>query len=179
MAKHFPNSSGKKITADIVKKIRDNGVRSPLEVNAKLKIEETKEGANETTYKQIIGSLRFLCNSRPDSMFSVSLLSRFMGNPKKSHMMTVKRILRYIKGIANYEILFPYGLREDELKFVCYVDSDYGGDQVERKSTSGNIFFLNKAHISRSSKKQFLIKLQSRVHYRMLCSVKECGYVNC
>ncbi|XP_047168303.1 secreted RxLR effector protein 161-like [Vigna umbellata] len=84
-----------------------------------------------------------------------------MGNPKKNHMLAAKRILRYIKGTTNYGILFPYGLREDELKFIGYADSDYGGDHVERKNTSGNIFFLNKAPISWSSKKQFVVALSS------------------
>ncbi|XP_052735487.1 secreted RxLR effector protein 161-like [Vigna angularis] len=138
-----------------------NDVRSPLEVNAKLKLDETEEGVNETIFKHVIGSLRFLCNSRPDLMFSVGLLSRFMGNPKKSHMLAAKKILRYVKGTTNYGILFPYGLREDELKFVGYADSDYGEDLVERKSTSGNIFFFNKAPVSWSSRKHNVVALSS------------------
>ncbi|XP_052734060.1 secreted RxLR effector protein 161-like [Vigna angularis] len=84
-----------------------------------------------------------------------------MGNPKKSHMLAAKRILRYIKGTANYGFLFPYGLREDELKFIGYADFDYGANHVERKSTSRNIFFLNEAPISWCSKKQSVVALSS------------------
>lgn len=39
-----------------------NDVRSPLEMNVKLKKDEAEEGVNETAYKQIVGSLRFLCS---------------------------------------------------------------------------------------------------------------------
>ncbi|XP_047156314.1 uncharacterized mitochondrial protein AtMg00810-like [Vigna umbellata] len=115
------------------KMIKCNDARSPLEVNIKLRIDETEEGVNEKTYKQIVRSLRFLCNSRPNLMFSVGLISRFMGNPKKSHMSAAKRVLRYIKGTTSYGILFPYGMEKNELKLVGYADSDYG-DQVERKT---------------------------------------------
>lgn len=46
------------------KMVTCNDVTGPLEVNAKLKIDEIEEGANGTVFKQVIGSLRFLCNSR-------------------------------------------------------------------------------------------------------------------
>lgn len=54
-----------------------------------------------------------------------------------------------------------YGMKKDELRLVSYADSDFDGDQVKRKSTSGNIFFLYKAPISWCSKKQFVIALSS------------------
>ncbi|XP_052735515.1 secreted RxLR effector protein 161-like [Vigna angularis] len=138
-----------------------NDVRSPLEVNVKLREYEAEEKVNEIAYKQIVGSLRFLSNSRPYLMFSIGLISRFMSNPKKIHMLVVKRILRYIKGTANHGSMFPYGMQKNELKLMSYADSDYDGDQVERKSTSGHIFFQNEAPISWCSKKQFVVALSS------------------
>ncbi|XP_047158697.1 uncharacterized mitochondrial protein AtMg00810-like [Vigna umbellata] len=143
------------------KMVQCNDVKNPLEINAKLKLDEDKESVDGTAYKQLVGSLRFLCNSKPDLMFGVGLISRFMSNPKISHMAAAKRILRYVKGTADYGILFPYGTKEEELKLVGYTDSDFGGDQIERKSTSGNIYFINRAPISWSSKKQTVITLSS------------------
>jgi len=32
-------------------------------------------------YKQLIGSLRYICNSKPDINYGVGLVSRFMTNP--------------------------------------------------------------------------------------------------
>ena len=64
---------------------------------------------NETKFKRIVGSLRYLCNSRTYLAYSVGLISRFMSNPKKSHMLATKRLLRYIQGTTDYGILFPIG----------------------------------------------------------------------
>ncbi|XP_047160358.1 secreted RxLR effector protein 161-like [Vigna umbellata] len=171
----------KKYVKDLLERFKMtccNDARSPLEVNVKLKIDEDEEGVNETDYRQLVGSLRFLCSSKPYLMFGVGLISRFMCKPKKSHMTAAKCMLRYIKRTSDYGILFPYGMKQEELRLVGYTDSDFGGDQVERKSTSGNIFFLNKAPISWSSKKQTVIALSScEAEYIAGCvaAVKGCG----
>lgn len=71
----------------------------------------------------------------------------------------VKRILRYIKVTSDYGILFPYGSQSTCLKLTGFYDSDYGGDTLERKSTSVFIYFMNGAPVSWSSKKQSIVAL--------------------
>ncbi|XP_047171995.1 secreted RxLR effector protein 161-like [Vigna umbellata] len=130
----------------------------------KLIKDETKEDVEETMFKQIVGSLCFLCNSRPDLSFSASLVSRFMNNPKKSHMLATKRLLRYVKGIVDFGILFqPRRQKADVegLELVGFTDSDHGGDCVERKNMSSYIFMLNGSLISWCSKKQPMVALSS------------------
>lgn len=68
-------------------------------------------------------------------------------------MDSAKCILRYIKGTSDYGILFPYGSQKNCLELTGFCDSDYGGDTVERKNTSGFIYFMNGALASWSSKK--------------------------
>ncbi|XP_052734176.1 secreted RxLR effector protein 161-like [Vigna angularis] len=114
-----------------------NAVKSPLEVNVKLMNDDAEETVNETL---------------PDLAFYVGVTSRFMNQPRRSHLLAVKRIIRYIKGTLNTGILFPYERKKRELELIGFCDSDYGGDMVERKSTSGYIFFLNEAPISWCSK---------------------------
>ena len=46
----------------------------------------------------MIGSLFYLMVSRPDIMFSVCLYAIFQSYPKDSHLITIKRIIRYLKG---------------------------------------------------------------------------------
>lgn len=58
---------------------------------------------------------------------------------RKSHWLVIKRILRYIKGTINLGLFYPYG---KDTKLVGYSDSDWGGDQDERKSTIGYVFYL-------------------------------------
>lgn len=76
----------------------------------KLKLDAASDDDEEVDlilFKQLIGYLRYLCNSRPNIAFSIGLVSRYMLEPRKSHLMVAKRILRYIKGTLEYGVLFP------------------------------------------------------------------------
>lgn len=91
----------KKYAQDILKRFKMNKCNAaarPLEIRAKLRKETNDEFLSVTFYKQIIGSLRYLCNTRPYICQSVGLLSRFMDKPQEWHFIAVKRMLRYIKG---------------------------------------------------------------------------------
>ncbi|KAK3040897.1 hypothetical protein RJ639_027892 [Escallonia herrerae] len=60
------------------------------------------------TPMSLVGSLRYLTCTRPDILFSVGLVSRFMEAPSSIHMKAAKRILRYLKGnlsSKNYLVL--------------------------------------------------------------------------
>lgn len=70
---------------------------SSVEPNLKLEKngEENKVYAN--LFKQIDGSLSYVCNNRPDIGFLVWLVSKYMSEPKVSHMKVARRILRHMK----------------------------------------------------------------------------------
>jgi hypothetical protein len=51
---------------------------------------------DQKVYRSIIGSLLYLCTSRPDIMLSVCMCARFQATPRECHMRAVKRILRYL-----------------------------------------------------------------------------------
>ncbi|KAG2375880.1 Retrovirus-related Pol polyprotein from transposon TNT 1-94 Protease [Vigna angularis] len=125
-----------------------NITRSPMEVNLKLMKDDSEKDADETKFKQIIGSIRFICNSRPDLAFCVGVISRFMSKPKESHMQATKRVLWYIKGSMDCGVLFPTRRKKTVEEITGYIYSDYGGDPIERKSASGYIFMLNYAPVS-------------------------------
>ncbi|WVY95960.1 hypothetical protein V8G54_028111 [Vigna mungo] len=154
----------RKYVKDILSKFmmdKCNEAETPLEVGKKLRINAEEEGVDGTRYKQLVGSLRFLCNNHPYIMFGVGLLSRFMSNPKKSHMTAAKRMMRYIKGTEDLGIMFQLGQKCEGLKLVGYSYADFGGDEDDKKSTSGSIFFIHGALVSWSSKKQNVIALSS------------------
>jgi hypothetical protein len=44
----------------------------------------------------MIGSLLYLCASRPDIMLSVCMCARFQADPKEVHLRAMKRIMRYL-----------------------------------------------------------------------------------
>ncbi|KZV33170.1 hypothetical protein F511_18186 [Dorcoceras hygrometricum] len=81
-------------------------VNTPMQFGTKLsRMKQVgEEEVDPTTFKSLVGSLRYLTCTRPDILFAVGIVSRFMENPIESHMMAAKRILRYIKGTVNYGI---------------------------------------------------------------------------
>ena len=117
-----------------------NAIQTPMEVHLKLQRENQGKLVNSTNFRSLIGSLRYLMNTRPDITFCVSYLSRFMDKPSSEHLAAAKRILRYLKGTVNFGVSYKKGDRN--MKITGFSDSDFAGDINDRKSTSGQIFFL-------------------------------------
>jgi hypothetical protein len=78
-------------------------------------------------------------------MFSVCMCARFQANPKEFHLVAVKRILRYLVHTSNLGLWYPKGSKFDLLR---YLDSDYAGCKVDRKSTSRTCQFLGQSLVS-------------------------------
>jgi hypothetical protein len=106
---------------------------------------------DQKAYRSMIGSLLYLCASRPDIMLSISICARFQSDPKECHLVSVKRILRYLVSTPCFRIWYPKGSTFD---LIGYSDSNYVGCKVDRKNTSGTCQFLGRSLVSWSSKKQ-------------------------
>ncbi|GKF06808.1 hypothetical protein Tco_0037476 [Tanacetum coccineum] len=126
--------------------------------DTKLMKDEECESIDSTKYRGMIGSLLYLMASRPDIMFSVCLCACFQEAPKTSHLEAVKRIFRYIKGITHLGLWYPKGT---DIETIVYVDSDYAGDYVNRKSTSGIYMFIGCCLTSWFSKKQTALSIST------------------
>ena len=135
-----------------------NSVHNPVVPSFKLTKDEEGVEVDTTVYKQMVGSLMYLTATRPDLMFIVSLISRYMERPTESHLLAAKRALRYIKGTVILGLFYKKGGSEE---LVGYTDSDYAGDQDDRKSTSGYVFLMSSGAISWSSKKQPVVTLST------------------
>ncbi|KAD3337417.1 hypothetical protein E3N88_32937 [Mikania micrantha] len=62
-----------------------NPAKCPMEPGVKLSKDEDDTQVDATLYKRIVGSLRYLINTRPDLAYSVGIVSRYMENPS-SHI---------------------------------------------------------------------------------------------
>jgi hypothetical protein len=78
-------------------------------------------------YCSMIGSLLYLCASRPDIMLSVCMCTRFQANPKECHLVAIKIILRYLVHTPNLGLWYPKGSKFD---LLGYSDSNYAGCKV-------------------------------------------------
>ncbi|XP_022865973.1 uncharacterized protein LOC111385792 [Olea europaea var. sylvestris] len=125
-----------------------------------LKLDKDDQGTSVdiTKYRGMIESLLYLIASRPDIMFSVCLCARFQSNPKESHLSAVKRIFCYLSGARTLGLWYPKGTHID---LINYLDADWAGCNVDRKSTSENYHFLGFTLVSWSSKKQNSVALST------------------
>jgi hypothetical protein len=106
----------------------------------------------------MIGSLLYLCASRPDIMLSVCMCARFQTDPKVVHLRAVKRIMRYLVYTPKFGLWYPKGSTFD---LIGYFDVDWVGCKIDRKSTSGTCQFLGRSLVSWASKKQNSVALST------------------
>ena len=81
---------------------------APTLVITGLRLIKDDEGSivDPMLFKRLVGSLMYLTAIRPEIMYGVSLISRFMESPKDSHWQASKRILRYVSGTKNLGIMY-------------------------------------------------------------------------
>ena len=78
-----------------------NPCQVPTATRLKLSKRSTELLVDATSYRSIVGSLRYLVNTRPDLAFSVGYVSRFLEEPRKDHLVVVKQILCYVVGTKS------------------------------------------------------------------------------
>ncbi|GKD41824.1 putative ribonuclease H-like domain-containing protein [Tanacetum coccineum] len=126
-----------KYVTEILKKFGFTDVKTastPMETQKLLLKDENDEEVDVHLYRSMIGSLLYITSLIPDIMFAVCACARYQVNPKVSHLHAVKRIFRYLKGQPKLGLWYPKDLPFDS---VAYIDSDYAGASLDRKSTTG------------------------------------------
>ncbi|KAI3758716.1 hypothetical protein L6452_06287 [Arctium lappa] len=124
---------------------------TPMETHKQITADLEWEDMDVHLFRSMIGSLIYLTASRPDIMFPVCVCARFQVRPKQSHYQAVKRIFRYLKGQPRLGLWYPH---DSSFDLLAYSDSDLGGANLDRKSTSGGCQFLGARLVSWQCKKQ-------------------------
>jgi hypothetical protein len=143
-----------KYTVEILKRfdmLECKSMNTPMEAKLKLLVNTSSNLIDATLYRQIIGSLMYLTNTRPDIYFAMNTLSQFLVEPRRVHLMVAKHVMRYLKGTVDYGLSYD-GDRDFTLS--GYTDADWAGSVADKKSTSGCCFSLGSAMISWQSRKQ-------------------------
>jgi hypothetical protein len=78
--------------------------KTHIPVDANLGVDEGGRSTDIHQYRTMIDSLLYLTASRPDIIFSICLCARYQANPKESHLVALKRILRYVKCTLNLRL---------------------------------------------------------------------------
>jgi hypothetical protein len=150
-----------KYTHDLLKKFgmdKVKPIKTPMGTNDHLDLDMGGKPVDQKLYHSMIGSLLYLCASRPDIMLSVCMCIRFQATPKEYHLRVVKRIMRYLVLTPYLGLWYPKGAH---FKLIGYSDADYAGCKVDRKSTSGTCQFLGRSLVCWSSKKQNSVALST------------------
>ncbi|XP_051221295.1 secreted RxLR effector protein 161-like [Lolium perenne] len=137
-----------------------NPCQTPMENRLKLSKNDDSDAVDPTEYRSIVGSLRYLVNTRPDIGFAVGLVSRYMEAPTSQHMAAVKHIIRYVSGTTSHGCRYERN-GSSALKLVGYTDSDHAGNEDDRKNTTGMVFFLGSSCVTWASQKQKTVALSS------------------
>nr|GEV89922.1 uncharacterized mitochondrial protein AtMg00810-like [Tanacetum cinerariifolium] len=143
-----------KYIKEMLKKFRlEDSKQTKTRMSTKIKLTKDDEAdfVDNTKYRDMIGSLLYLTESRSDIMFSVCLCARFQENPKTTHLEVVKCIFRYIRGTTHLGLWYP---KETGIETIVYADSDHASNHIDRKSTSGVCMFMRCCLTSWFSKKQ-------------------------
>jgi hypothetical protein len=129
-----------------------NSCQVPMQPKLKLKKESELLRVDATEYRSLVGSLRYLVNTRPDLAYSVGYVSRFMEDPHENHLAAVKQILRFVADSSDIGVFYPRR-SGDRAELRGYSDSDLVGDLDSRKSTIGVMFFFGRSPASWQSTK--------------------------
>lgn len=152
-----------------------NAVSTPMDTNVKLTSEPTEE-EQKLPYRELVGCLTYLAlTTRPDISFAASRLGQFNDCFSEVHWKAAKRVLRYLKGTTDLGLVY----RADLSPLMGFVDSDWGGCEVDRRSQSDFVFMLGGCPVSWESRKQRKVALSStEAEYMALTeSAKEAIYL--
>jgi Reverse transcriptase (RNA-dependent DNA polymerase) len=122
---------------------------TPIDLNHGLK-GCVSDQLDRERYQRLMGKLIYLSHTRSDISYAVSVVSRYMHDPRVVHQKAVYRILRYLKGCLGRGLLFE---KKGHMRVEVYTYADWAGCQDDRRSTSGHCAFVGGNLVSWRSKK--------------------------
>ena len=97
---------------------------TPMTLNLKKLYNDDSDLVDPTMYCQLISSLIYLVNTRPDICFVVSTLSQYMCESRQIHWVATKHALRYLHGTIGYGLQYS---ADSDMHMVGYMDLDWAG----------------------------------------------------
>jgi hypothetical protein len=140
-------------------------MKTPMEMNLKLLVDNLLDLVDATLYRHIIVSLMYLTNTRPDIFFVVNTLSQYLVEPRCVQVLSLKNVMRYLKGTLDYRLCYT---GDHDFRMYGYIDSDWDGSASDRKRTSRCCFSLGSAMNSWKIRKQFSISLSMEHKHNIL-----------
>ena len=116
----------------------------PKRVGAKaaksLEFESKGEVLNQseaTLFRALAARANYLAMDRPECAYATKELCRFFATPTKTGVEQLKRLIRYLASAPRLVWHFGIHTSADPADLNVFVDTDFAGCQVTRRSTSG------------------------------------------
>ena len=116
-------------------------------------------GAEATLYRAIAARINYLALDRVDIQYCAKEIAKHMSRPVELDWIKIKRAARYLAGAPRYVQMYEW--QDYDGHMHAFADSDWAGDQVTRKSTSGGLIMLGSHMIKSWSSSQPVIALSS------------------
>lgn len=105
------------------------------------------------------GKFNVFNDTRPNIMYFLSLIIRYIKIPREAHLLDAKRILMYLQGTIDFSVLYK---KESGPDLIGFINSDYAVDKDDRKRTSGYVLMFGSGVILWCSKKHPIVTLSTR-----------------
>lgn len=107
-------------------------VTTPLDTNWRKMDTSRSKRVDPMLHCQLIRSLMYFVNMRPDICFAVTSLIQFMVDPTMVHWVVSKHMLRYLKERIEYVLWY---INVDRVKLEGFTNAYWTGSSIENKST--------------------------------------------
>jgi hypothetical protein len=133
---------------------------TPMVMDLKKMSDTDSRDVDPHLYRQLIGSLMYLVNTRPNICYAVNVLSQFMSQPRQTHWIAAKYVLRYLRGTIGYSLRYASSV---DLSLQGYANADWEGSTIDKKSTS-DCCFKKQSSVALSTVEAEYIALSVAVH---------------
>ncbi|XP_068636011.1 uncharacterized protein [Aristolochia californica] len=114
--------------------------------------------AEVTQYRSVVGALQYVILTRPDIAVAINKACQFMQQPTTAHWLSIKRILRHLRGtIQDGLLLSP----SSNLTIEGFTEANWDVQPDDRRSSSGYLVYLGDNLVSWSSTKQKVVSRSS------------------
>ena len=128
-------------TADIIAKVSPKKFKQKrigVKAAKRAEFESKGETLNETEatqFRALAARANYLSMDRTECSFATKELCRFFATPTRTGVEQLKRLARYLVGAPR--LVWEFHYQDEAADRVTYVDTDFGGCHVTRRSTSG------------------------------------------
>ena len=131
--------------------------------------EDSEDFPEGCPYPELVCAMLFIARyTRPDVLFHITYLCRFLTKYTRAHWKQAMNVLRYLKHTME-DIKLTYVRQPDAPVLSMYMDADWAGDPDDRKSTAGAIVFYHGNPVGWISQKQKTVSTStSEAEYRTM-----------